>query len=121
MKRHLRKICRGAVCLLLAVLLLPAGQVQAGAYVADEDGSLLPVPEAYEVYDSIYNLGEYGVMSHPQDLFVDGGDIYVTDTDNNRVLKMDMQGTVEAEFTEAFGKISLRRAVSSRIKREISG
>lgn len=104
MKRHLRKICRGAVCLLLAVLLLPAGQVQAGAYVADEDGSLLPVPEAYEVYDSIYNLGEYGVMSHPQDLFVDGGDIYVTDTDNNRVLKMDMQGTVEAEFTEAFGK-----------------
>lgn len=106
MKRHWRQICRFAAACVAATLLLPAGQVYAAGntFVADEDGSLLPVPQAYEVYDSIYNLSEYGTMSHPQDIFVSGGHIYVTDTDNNRVLKMDIRGNVEAEFTEAFEK-----------------
>lgn len=106
MKRYWRRICRGAAVCLAAALVLPAGQAHAAGntFVADEDGSLMPIPEAYEVYDSIYNLGEYGTMSHPQDIFVNGGYIYVTDTDNNRVLKMDIRGKVEAEFTEAFEK-----------------
>lgn len=86
------------VMLILCGLLLPRGAqavVGMDAFVADEDQNFIPLPAAYEVYDTIINLGEAGFMNHPEDLFIAPDDlIYVADTENNRVLKLDRSGRV---------------------------
>lgn len=105
MKRKRKLILLISSLLLSTVLaLIPSGNVLAAGrtYVVDEDDNLIPIPAAYEVYDSIYNLKEYGTLSHPQDILLDGTDIYVADSENNRVLKMDKSGNVLREYTEAF-------------------
>ena len=94
--------------LLLALLLLwpHAGLAVVGmdAFVADEDQNFIPMPAAYEVYDTIKNLGDAGFMNHPEDLFIDADDLlYVADTENNRVLKMNRAGTVLEIIDSAAG------------------
>lgn len=105
MKRNRKlKLIVSSLLLSTILALIPSGSVLAAGrtYVVDEDDNLMPVPAAYEVYDSIYNLKEYGTLSHPQDILLDGTDIYVADSENNRVLKMDRSGNVLQEYTEAF-------------------
>ncbi|MBQ8160055.1 MAG: hypothetical protein IJ083_04810 [Clostridia bacterium] len=79
------------------------------AFVSDPDSTgsdnvFVPVPEAYEVYSTIKNLGDAGFMNHPEDLFVAPDDtIYVADGENNRVLQMTRDGNVIREITEGDG------------------
>lgn len=63
-------------------------------YVTGDDNYRQPVPESYTVADTINNLGDYEdenvYFNNPEDLFVDHEDnIYVVDTGNNRIVKMD--------------------------------
>ena len=97
----------------LAFLLLWAQTAQAvvgmDAFVVDPDSTntennFVPIPAAYEVYDTIKNLGEAGFMNHPEDLFVAPDDtLYVADGENNRVLQMIREGHVLREITEGGG------------------
>ena len=99
--------------LLLAFLLLWAQAAQAvvgmDAFVVDPDSTdtdhnFVPIPAAYEVYDTIKNLGEAGFMNHPEDIFVAPDDtLYVADGENNRVLQMTRDGRVLREINEGGG------------------
>ena len=105
MKKKVYRILLGLLCA-TSVLLNSAmiTQAKASTYVADEDDNLIPVPEAYEVYDCIYSLGDYGILNHPQDIFVTENFYFVADTENNRVLKFAKTGNVMQEYTQAFDK-----------------
>ena len=97
----------------LALLMLWMSTAQAvvgmDAFVVDPDSTsaennFVPIPAAYEVYDTIKNLGEAGFMNHPEDLFVAPDDtLYVADGENNRVLQMTREGRVIREITEGGG------------------
>lgn len=63
-------------------------------YVTGDNNYRQPVPQSYNVVRTINNIGDYEdkmqYFSNPQDLFVDhNDDIYVVDTGNNRVVKMN--------------------------------
>lgn len=73
--------------------------------VDSKSGSLMPIPAAYEVGSSIKNMGSYGFLKQPEDIFIDDADnIYVADTGNNRVLKLSRSGEVLLEIKKADGK-----------------
>lgn len=96
--------------LLAALLLLLSGTsasavVGVDAFVADVDENYIPIPTAYEVYATYKNLDEYDFLKHPEDLFVGPDDmLYIADTENNRVLKMTLEGVVVEEITTSGGK-----------------
>ena len=87
-------------CLLLA--LVPMGGALAvddgysGTYTYNYDywGELRDSPDAYRVETVIYNstLGLDMPMRKPQSLFVQGEDLYICDTGNNRILKTHRDG-----------------------------
>lgn len=75
------------------------------SFVSDEDGNFISIPNAYETVGTIKNLGDYGFLNHPEDIFIDeNGIIYLADTGNNRVLKLTRQGEVLGEYTQGFDK-----------------
>ena len=75
------------------------------AFVADKDETYIPIPTAYEVYTTYKNLGAYDFLKHPEDLFVGPDDmLYVADTENNRVLKLNLEGEVQEEITASGDK-----------------
>lgn len=95
--------CRLALLCMLAVLLTSMTNTtvyaQSDNYSIDSSGNLIPIPQTYEVKMSIKNLGEYGFLSHPEDIFIDKeGYIYIADTGNNRVLKINTSGEVLLEI-----------------------
>ncbi|MBO7217078.1 MAG: NHL repeat-containing protein [Clostridia bacterium] len=60
-------------------------------YQYDEDRASIPAPETFVAKDVIYgtDLG-IGAFSSPSDIFVDAEDnVYVADTDNNRIVVLD--------------------------------
>lgn len=90
-------------------------------FVINTDGNALPIPETYTVTKVIKSLdteeyskkaatqdGETTISNsfkQPQDIFIDCKDnIYVADTDNNRIVKLDGTGKVLLEITEGFDK-----------------
>lgn len=83
---------------------LPAGPKSSYVFDLQYDGGgvklRLPSPVAYvanRVIDGI-SLG-VGVMKGPQDLFVDHeGFVYVADSGNNRILKLDADGNLVLQF-----------------------
>lgn len=96
------------LCLLTLMMILLQGSALAAvgvdAFVADEDETFFPIPAVYEVYATFKNLGDAGFMSHPEDLFIGPDDLlYVADTENNRVLKMNRDGEVLDILTSAAG------------------
>lgn len=104
-------------CIALAMATVAFSICSAPAYadtknfVIDTEGSALPIPETYKVTKVIKSLDTGEVnnsktdFNQPQDIFVDKYDnIYVADTGNNRVVKIDKNGKVLLEITEAFGK-----------------
>ena len=97
---------------LMLLLVPPRAMAVVGmdAFVADTDrtggqDSYIPIPAAYEVHTMIKNLGEYGFMNHPEDIFVAGDDtLYIADGENDRVIQMDRTGAVIRVITQACGK-----------------
>lgn len=73
-------------------------------YVLDENHSQILIPKTYEVNKIIKNLGNAGFMNDPQDVFIDHKDnIYIADTGNNRILKLNPEGEVVKVFDKADG------------------
>ncbi len=73
------------------------------SYVTGDDNYRQPVPDCYIVTDVINNLRGYedknNTFRKPQDLFIDNNDyIYVVDTGNKRIVKMDPDFQTVAVF-----------------------
>ncbi|MHB8962920.1 MAG: YIP1 family protein [Saccharofermentanales bacterium] len=69
------------------------------AYVI-ENTRKVPIPDVYEVVSVIDYLGSgYGSLNSPDDLFITGDDVmYVADTGNNRIVKMQTDGKILGQF-----------------------
>lgn len=69
----------------------------------DQGGTVVPV--GYEFERIIFpNLGqEFGSLKNPQDMFVGkDGNLYIADSDNNRIVKMTKEGKPLAQFKGPF-------------------
>lgn len=81
-------------------------------YILDEDGRHVAIPRTHEcaqVIDLIQGYepaqGDAGRLNNPQDIFVDRQDnIYIVDTGNNALVKLDPTGRLLQVITEADGK-----------------
>lgn len=121
----MKKIYKSCAALAMATVVFSLCSVPALAdsknFVIDTEGNALPIPETYTVEQVIKSLDtdEYNAkmtaetgtevkiktgFNQPQDIFIDGNDyIYVADTENNRVVKIDYEGKVLLEVTTSFG------------------
>lgn len=93
-----KRISRLMALCLAAMLLMPLSLALAGddgysstyTYNYDYWNEMHESPDAYRVTDVIYSgtLGLETAMRRPQALFVQGEDLYVVDTGNNRILQI---------------------------------
>ena len=95
--------CLGCMVFLYALF---AGVTVRGAAGTDyilEDGDKRPMPQAYTYAHTISVAAITGKnMSSPQDLFVaPSGELYIADTENNRVVVLNPDGSLKKEITEA--------------------
>ena len=85
--------------LLLALLVITAVitlRIPGSAASSDYDyaintfwGTSQPIPKSYELKETVYNLGEFGNLNQPKDLFVKSSGLYfVADTANNRIIRL---------------------------------
>ena len=77
-------------------------------YIID-DGKRIPIPETYILKDIIYNVKNAGdeikYLKSPSDLFInEQGFLFIADTGNNRIVKINKKGEMLAVFKEANGK-----------------
>ncbi len=104
----MRKL-KNIIALLLAALIMISSNceavyaAQSTSYVTGDDNYRQPVPECYVVSDVINNIGSYEDkktdFKKPQDLFIDDYDnIYVVDSGNHRVVKMNSDYETVAIF-----------------------
>lgn len=109
-----RKILKTAAIAMIVVALSVINVSALGKtnYVLDSDGKThIPIPVCYRAETVYTNLGDGGALSNPYDLYADkDGKLYVADTDNNRVVKLDENGNFLAEFT-CEGSISSPKGV----------
>ena len=101
---------RIAVLLLALLMVLGTGATGAsavaagsGSYVTGDDNYRQPVPECYVVSETIYNLrgieDKNLTFKQPKDLFIDDNDmIYVVDSGNKRVVKLDQEFNAVAVY-----------------------
>ena len=97
-----------AKCRLLALILAMLLLANFGTALAADDGyastytynydywsDIRESPDVYRVNDVIYStdLGLDVAMRKPQSLFVQGNDLYVADTGNNRILQIHWEGS----------------------------
>ncbi|QHT63083.1 hypothetical protein GXP70_26025 [Paenibacillus lycopersici] len=84
-----------AGCMLLLAGGLPAYALPQMSYTIDPMyGYRMPIPLTYAVDGVILDVGTPG-LNKPNDLFIDGkGVLYVADTGNNRIVKLDPDGKV---------------------------
>lgn len=71
-------------------------------YILDKDGKThIPTPVTYNIKNFVQDLGEgYGELSEPSDMYVGSDDcIYIADTGNNRIVKLNPEGKLIATFT----------------------
>lgn len=104
-----------AAGMLAAVILWMLGAPM-NAYAYDymlENGEKVPIPATYNLYDTYGDFSGYGALKNPQDLFIAGDhSIYVADTGNNRILKLDGSGRAVGEFRgEAAGGLKAPEGV----------
>lgn len=90
---------------LLIVLMLPSATINAAVvdqdYILDESNRKISIPLTYEHDNTIGYLGEeVQGFSEAQDLFLDEEQqLYIADTGNNRIVKLDTEGKVLGVFT----------------------
>lgn len=94
--KSLKKIGVGLLAGITCMLSVSQTALAAGIdnYVTGNNSYRQPVPQCYNVVKTINNIGDYEdsqqYFRNPQDLFVDNKDnIYVVDTQNRRVVKMN--------------------------------
>ena len=94
--KSLKKIGVGLLAGITCLLSVSQTALAAGTdnYVTGDDSSRQPVPTSYNVVKTINNIGDYDdgqkYFKNPQDVFIDKNDyIYIVDSDNNRIIKMD--------------------------------
>lgn len=94
----LKRIGAGLLAALALICNSPVTALASGNmdYVTGNDSYRLPVPKAYNSVKTINNIGSYGeegiYFKDPQDLFIDDRDnLYIVDSGNSRIVKMDEQ------------------------------
>lgn len=91
-----------AIAAVFAIAASSAGACALGStdYVVDGNGNEVSVPQTHRVTEMIRYLGEEGgLLSQPSDIFVDSKDnIYIADTGNNRIVKLDSDCNYIASF-----------------------
>lgn len=80
----------------------------AGSYVTGDNNYRQPIPDCYVVTKTVNNIGDFedpnperkiSTMTNPEDLFIDKDDnIYIVDTGNKRVIKMNSEYETVAIF-----------------------
>lgn len=124
----MKKILKSCATMAMAAVVFSVSTIPALAasknFIIDTEGNALPIPETYTVSNVIKSLDatEYvktiekedadeavtaGAVKtsfeNPQDIFIDCNDyIYVADSGNNRVVKIDNKGNILMEITSAF-------------------
>jgi sugar lactone lactonase YvrE len=88
-------------CFLLLIWSDPARALPEMSYTLDPmDGKRIPIPLTYTVEKIIIDVGEPG-LNKANDLFIDSnGLLYVADTGNNRIVKLDGDGQVLGIYGE---------------------
>lgn len=97
-----KRISAGIIgCLLFLISSLPVYALPQMSYTTDPMyGYKIPIPLTYTVDKIILDIGNPG-LNKPSDLFIDEkGFLYIADTDNNRIVKLNGDGKV----TGIFGK-----------------
>ena len=93
------------ICLLaslLAISVSAAGDLSYSGYNYNAYNKSVPSPEGYEPVRMLNGIQiGCGSFANPQDIYVsDAGDIYVADTDNNRLVILDSTGKLKRILTE---------------------
>lgn len=106
MKKKMRKIVC-AVLLGAGILIGSAGTAQAqmpyDTYSFNYWGEEVLQPQVY-LYEGMLTEQEFGTgLNFPEDMCIHGGCLYVADTGNNRVLKMEPEGKVLQEIVWGSG------------------
>jgi len=101
-----------AVLLLLTVSLftgaLSVFAVPADGYVIAPDGYKVSTPLGYSVERTLSGDYEHGMFKNPEDLFIDSRDsVYIADTGNNRIVKMDKIGNIQKVYGTKEDKLNL--------------
>lgn len=87
---------------------LSAFAVPADGYVIAPDGKNISIPLGYSVERALNGDYEHGMFKNPKDLFIDSKDfVYIADTGNNRIIKMDKFGIVLKVYGTKEDKLNL--------------
>jgi len=111
----LKKLSLLAVAVICSLPLLDIHAAAGGIndYVLDSDGKTqIPTPITHLASDLISDLGpKGGILRNPSDFFIDQNDnIFIADTDNNRIVKLDKEGNFLFEYTDG-GRLSAPEGV----------
>ena len=94
--KFLKRACAGLLVVLTAAAAVPLTASASGvdSYVTGNNSYRMPVPQAYVVTKAVNNIGSFEdgkrYFKNPQDLFVDKNNcVYIVDTGNNRIVKMN--------------------------------
>ncbi len=100
-----KKILTFACAALLATGMMTGSVMTAAAQVPYETysfnfwGEEVVQPHTY-LYDGMLTSVEFGTgLNFPEDMCMDGDFLYVADTGNSRILKMDLSGNIVSEIT----------------------
>jgi len=103
-----KKIVFIIIVLIIAVQIMPINILASSHYVLDtKDPKIkVPLPLTYEVKRVISEISdEISLTNGPEDLFIDNNNmLYVVDTGNNRIVKMDREGMLIGIFKGPEGK-----------------
>lgn len=90
----------------MMLLLCPVFVTWSSADYALQDNEIKKqyMPALFELDTIIGNFGDNGLLRNPSDLFIAHDDtIYVCDTDNQRVIRLDADGKVLKVYNDAYG------------------